>query len=104
MIVWVRDTLVLPHASTACQLLVSVNVFAQLPAVVVSPSCTTVALLHASLAVGAVKVGLAGHSTVAAPPAEPIVGGVVSRTVTVWVRETLVLPHASTACHDLVSV
>ena len=83
MMVWVRDTLVFPHASTACQLLVSVYVPAQLPAVVVSPSGTTVEPPHASLAVGAVKVGEAGHSTVPLAPALPIIGGVVSRTVMV---------------------
>jgi len=50
---------------------------------VVSLSCTTEEPPHASLAVGAVKLGEAGHSMVASPPAEPIVGAVVSRTVIV---------------------
>jgi hypothetical protein len=50
---------------------------------VVSLSCTTVEPPHASEAVGAVKLGVAGHSMVALPPALPIVGAVVSRTVTV---------------------
>jgi len=49
----------------------------------VSLSCTTVEVPHASLAVGAVKLGVAGHSIVALPPALPIVGAVVSRTVIV---------------------
>jgi hypothetical protein len=62
-----------------------------------------VALLHESLAVGAVKVGLAGQSMVVLAPALPIVGGVLSRTVMVWVRVTLVLPQASVAIHALVS-
>src|SRR6202035_3692123 len=102
--VWLRDTLVFPHASTACQVTVSVYVPAQLPAVGLSLSCTTVALLHASLAVGAVKVGEAGHSTVPLEPAGPIVGGWSSTTIIVWLRDTLVLPHASTACQVTVSV
>jgi hypothetical protein len=72
--------------------------------VVVSPSGTIVALLHASLAVGAVKVGEAGHSTVPLAPASPIVGAVVSRTMMVWVRDSLVLPQSSIACQDLLSV
>jgi len=50
---------------------------------VVSLSCTTVEVPQASLAVGAVKVGVAGHSMVALLPALPIVGAVVSVTVMV---------------------
>ena len=68
-----------------------------------SLSCTTVALLHESDAVGAVKVGEAGQSIVALLPALPIVGAVLSRTVMVCVRVPLVLPQASTACHVRVS-
>jgi hypothetical protein len=50
---------------------------------VLSLSCTTVAPLHVSLAVGAVKLGVFGQSMVALPPAWPIVGAVVSCTVIV---------------------
>jgi hypothetical protein len=60
-------------------------------------------LPQASEAVGAVKLGEAGHSMVALLPALPIVGAVVSTTVIVWFREALVLPQASTACQVLVS-
>src|SRR5439155_7378240 len=104
VMVWVRDTLVLPQSSIACQVLLSVYVAARLPAVGVGHSGAIVALLLASLAVGAVKVGEAGHSTVPLAPASPIGGAVVSLTVMVWVRETLVFPQASTACQDLLSV
>src|SRR4029079_19307901 len=64
----------------------------------------TVTLLHASLAVGAVKLGVPVHSTVALDPAAPIVGGVVSVTVIVCDTVDDVLPHASTAFHVLVIV
>jgi hypothetical protein len=59
---------------------------------------------HASLAVGAVKLGVAGHSMVALLPCPPIVGAVVSRTVMAWVTVPLVLPHASTAFQLLADV
>jgi hypothetical protein len=49
----------------------------------VSLSSTTVEVPHASEAVGAVKLGVAGHSIVALLPALLIVGGVVSSTVMV---------------------
>ena len=41
------------------------------------------AVLQASLAVGAVKVGVAGQITVPLAPGDPIVGGVLSITVIV---------------------
>ena len=51
--------------------------------VVVLVNRFTVAPLHASLAVGAVNVGVPVHSTVALAPAAPIVGAVLSVTVIV---------------------
>ena len=51
---------------------------------------------HASLAVGALKLGVAGHSMVAAPPTPLITGAVVSRTVMLWLAVLLLL-HASVA-------
>ena len=57
---------------------------------------------HASLAVGAVNVGVAVHSIVALAPADPIVGAVVSVTVIVCVLVALVLPQASIASQVLV--
>jgi len=75
----------------------------QVPAAVVSLSCTTVEVPHASLAVGAVKLGVAGQSMVALAPAALIEGGVLSRTVIVWLT-VLVLPQPSTALQVLVRV
>src|SRR5206468_10686765 len=76
---------------------------AQLPAAVVSLSCTTVAPPHASDAVGAVKLGVAGHSIVALAAGSASTGLVVSTTVTVRLFCALVFPHASTACQVTVS-
>jgi hypothetical protein len=100
VLLWVTVPLVLPQPSTALQLRVvtKAHVFPE----VVSPRFTTVAPLHVSDTVGAVNDGEAGHSTVLFAPAT-IVGAVVSRTVTVWLCEALVLPQASLACQVLVS-
>ena len=71
--------LVLPQPSTARQLRVvtSAHAFPD----VVSPRFSTVAPLHVSEALGAVKLGSAGHSTVLSAPGEPISGLVVSTRV-----------------------
>src|SRR5438477_4650387 len=71
VITWLTVALWLPQASTASQLLVIVVVhpFTE----VASPKLFTVAPLQASVAVGAVKLGVAVHSIVALAPAEPIV-------------------------------
>ena len=53
------------------------------PLVTSLPTCCTVAPLHASLAVGGVNDGVAVHSIVAAAPAVPILGAVLSLTVIV---------------------
>ena len=71
---------------------------------VTSESWFTVAVPQASVAVGAVKDGVAVHSIVASAPAAPIVGGVVSITVMTWLTVALWLPHASTASQVLVIV
>src|SRR5256885_8858575 len=88
VLLWVTVPLVLPQPSTALQLRVvtKAHVFPE----VVSPRFTTEAPLHVSDTVGAVNDGEAGHSTVLFAPGEPIAGGVVSTTVIVWFRETLV--------------
>ena len=83
VIVCVLVALVLPQASIALQVFVSLYDPAHVPAVVTSLSCCTVAPLHASLAVGAVNVGVPVHSIVALAPAVPMVGGVLSVTVIV---------------------
>ena len=57
--------------------------------VVIPGSSFTVAPLQASDAVGAVNVGVAVQSIVKAGPAFPIVGGVISRIVIVWLTVAL---------------
>ena len=74
--------LVLLQASTACQVIVLVYEPPH-PAVLLSLSSTIDELLHVSLDVGEVKLGLAGHSTVPLSPWPPIVGGVLSSTMMV---------------------
>jgi hypothetical protein len=103
VIVWLTVLLELPHPSTAIH--VRVVVFAHvLPPVTSDPICCTVTVLHASLAVGAVNVGVAVHSIVAFAPAAPMIGACVSTWVIVWLTVLLELPHASTAIHVLVVV
>ena len=95
----------LPHASTATQVLV--NVFAQVVPPVTSETIFTEAVLQLSDAVGAMNVGtnVCGHpSTVVFAPAVPIVGGVVSVTVIVCDTVEELLPQPSTAIHVLVNV
>src|SRR6266536_3588897 len=74
---------VLPQASIASHVLVLEKLLAQVPAAVTSLNKRTVEPPQASLAVGAVKDGVAVHSIVAFAPACPIVGPCVSTTVTV---------------------
>src|SRR5207237_860372 len=102
VIVWLTVAEWLPHASTASQVLVTV--FAQPVPPVTSLSWFTVAPLQSSLAVGAVKDGVAVQFIVAGAPAAPIVGGVVSIKVIVWLTVAEWLPHASTASQVLVTV
>ena len=52
-----------------------VGAFARPGCTEVSLSSTTLDVLHVSLEVGEVKLGLAGHSIVASLPCPPIVGG-----------------------------
>jgi hypothetical protein len=92
----------LPQASTAIHVLVIV--LPQLPKAVMSdPTCTTVAELQASLAVGAVNVGVPVHVTVTLVEV-PMVGGVLSVTDIVCDTVALELPQASTAIQVLVTV
>src|SRR5678809_108324 len=101
----VCDTVLLelPQASTATHVLVVV--FVQLlPPVTSEPTWFTVTALQASVAVGAVKTGVAVHSIVAFAPAAPITGACESTCVIVWATVLLELPQASTATHVLVVV
>src|SRR5438132_606059 len=94
--------LVLPHSSVPSLLDALAILFPHVPAVVVAPRSCTVAPPQVSLAVGAVNVGEAGHSTVPLLPCPPIVGAVWSTTPMVWLTVPLVLPQASTAFQLLV--
>ena len=67
----------LPQASTAIHVLVVVLAHV-VPPVRSPPTCTTVTLLQASEAVGAVNDGVAVHSIVVLAPADPIDGACVS--------------------------
>jgi hypothetical protein len=108
VIVWLTFPLVLPQRSLAFHVLV--NVLVQVVPAVTSETILTVAPLHASDAVGAVKpspanVDVAGHpDTEKSAPAAPIVGAVTSLTVIVWLTLPLVLPQPSEAFHVLVNV
>ena len=97
VILWLTVPLVLPQASCARQLRVVTN--AQLVPEVLSPKLSTVAPLHVSLAVGAVKLGMVvPHSKVCAAPASPMSGAVVSTRVILSLTVPLVLPQLSVAC------
>src|SRR5438876_7462176 len=104
MMVWVTVPLVFPQSSVAFQLLVSLSARRPAPPVVVAPRSCTVAPPHVSLAVGAVKVGEAGHSTVPLLPCPLIVGGVGYTSTMVWLTVPLVFPQSSVAFQLLVEV
>ena len=71
----------LPHVSVASHFFVIEIEPGQLPEEVVVEMQFTMAPLHASVAVGGVKVGAVVHSIVALAPAATIAGGCVSCTV-----------------------
>jgi len=95
VIVW-KAVAVLPHASVEVQVRVKAPVPPQAGALVSTE--LKLAVLHASLALGVLNTGVAGHTIVAAGPTPAITGGVVSITVIVC-AVTVVLPHASVAVH-----
>src|SRR5258708_38015031 len=74
--------LVLPQASTACQVTVSVGRASCRARVEISVVGASLETQHASDAVGAVKLGVAGHSMVASAAGLASTGGVVASTVT----------------------
>src|ERR1051326_3303724 len=100
VIVWLAWA-VLPHASMAVQVRVTVLVLPQ-PLTVVSAELS-VAVPHVSPGVGVLNTGSAGHWIVCVPPTPLMVGGVVSITVIVWLAWA-VLPHASMAVQVRVTV
>ena len=71
---------VLPQASLAVNLLVTVYSFAQAPCVVIS-DVVIVTGPQASLAVGVAKLGVAGHWIVDGPGKADKVGGALSSTL-----------------------
>src|SRR5690349_11171750 len=94
--VWLTGPETLPHASRARHVIVLLYVLPQ-AGVVTSETSSTEAEPHPSNAVGAVKLGAAGHSTVPFGPWPEIDGGVVSTTAIVWLTGSETLPHASRA-------
>src|SRR6266702_2614701 len=104
VMVWLTVAEWLPLQSVASQARVSVEVPAQVPAVVTSLTRFTVAPPQVSEAVGGVKLGVFGHWMVALAPAAPIVGAVVSITVMVWCTWALWFPLQSVASQVRVSV
>src|SRR5439155_1725786 len=75
----------LPQWSVAVQVRVTLEDCGQLPAVVTSANVSVGFVSQASVAVGLLKLGVAGHSMVIGPPTPVMVGGVVSVTVQVRV-------------------
>jgi hypothetical protein len=97
VMVWLTVADVLPEQSVALHVFVLVKVPGQLPGVVTSETTETTGFgSQASVAVGGVKTGVAGHSMVVLAPGWPITGGVVSTTVIVWLHDTE-LPQSSVA-------
>src|SRR5207237_412574 len=95
--VWLA-VLVLPHPSFAVHVRVTSYSCGQLPAVVTSSNVSVGLVSHASVAVGALTVGVAGHWIACGGPTPEITGGVVSTTCTVWLA-VLWLPQWSVAVH-----
>src|SRR5438067_1143150 len=87
----------------ACQVLVLVYEPPH-PAVELSLSSTIEELLLVPVEVGSVNTGVAGLPTLPLSLWPPIIGGVLSSTMMVWLTVPLVLLHASTACQVLVLV
>src|SRR5438552_17677729 len=81
--VWLAVEL-LPQSSVAVQVRVTSDFPVHMPCVVTSPYATLVLASHASVAVGVLNVGVAGHWIVCAGPTPEITGAVVSTTCTTW--------------------
>src|SRR5678809_895535 len=93
---------VLPQASLAVNVLVTVDSLAQAPGVVASVN-VIVGVPQASVAVGEANEGTAGHSIVEGPGMVPKTGAVLSSIVITCVA-VAVLPQASLAVNVLVTV
>src|SRR5437588_632267 len=99
--VWLHSAL-LVQASVACHVRIAVNVFPHAELVTVLTIVIIGAGPQTSVALGASKLHAVPHSMVL-DPAQVIVGGVVSTTVTVWLHCAL-LVQASVACQVRVAV
>ena len=74
-----------------------------MPFVVTSLKVNETVPSHASVAVGVVNIGVAGHSTELAPGNALITGALLSVTLIVW-EAIDELPHGSVAVHVLVTL
>ena len=77
MIVWLTARTLLPQASVAVHVRVTLVLRGQAPGVVTSANVRLGAASHSSAAVGAANTGVAGHSIVASAPTPVITGAVV---------------------------
>ena len=93
---------VLPQASVAINVLVTVYSLAQVPGALAS-CCNDHTVPQASLAIGVPNDGVSGHSMVAAAGTEVNTGAVLSSTV-ITCDAVAVLPQASVAINVLVTV
>jgi hypothetical protein len=88
----------LPQLSVAVQLRVTLYSCVHVPGVVTSLKVNEGVISHASVTVGVVKDGVAGHDTELGPGKVPNTGAVVSVTLIIW-NAVDVLPQSSVAVH-----
>src|SRR6266550_4446893 len=102
LIVWLA-VLLLPQASAAVQVRVTLKEPAQAPFVFTSAKVRVKALPQASVAVATANTGVAGQEMVLGAGRAAITGAVVSATLIVWLA-VLLLPQASAAVQVRVAV
>src|SRR6266498_2823485 len=95
LMIWLA-VLELPHGSVAVHVRVTEYFCGQEPGVVTSAKVRVGVPPHASVAVGVVNEGVAGHSMVEGPGSAEMTGPVLSSTLMVWLA-VLELPHGSVA-------
>src|SRR6185436_12608746 len=95
LMVWLA-VLLLPQASVAVQVRLTLYEPAQAPSVFTSAKVRVNVLPQASVAVATAKTGVAGQLMVLGAGRAAITGAVVSTTLMVWLA-VLLLPHASVA-------
>ena len=94
----------MPHGSVAVQVRVTEYACGQEPGVVTSAKVRVTFPPQASVVVGVVNEGVAGHSIVVGAGNELMTGAVLSTTEIVWLTVPDILPQASTAFQVLVRV